>query len=82
MPDQSEEGEAAAIELAKTLKADLLPLEDSPASESAINDELAITGTLRVLRNGAGQDLPDPKEVLSRLRETSFRSGSICAARF
>lgn len=73
VPDRLEEGESAAIELAKTLKADLLLVDDLPAREYAIGQGLTITGTLGVVRDAARQSLLDIEDALARLQGTSFR---------
>lgn len=73
VPDRLEEGESAAIELAVTLNADLLLVDDLPARVYASQRGLAITGTLGVMRDAARQGLLSIRDALARLQETTFR---------
>jgi predicted nucleic acid-binding protein len=66
-------GERAAIELAASLKADLLLIDERKGAAVARNKGFAVTGTLGVLELAADRGLLDLADALSRLKGTSFR---------
>jgi predicted nucleic acid-binding protein len=67
-------GEAAAIALARELKADRLLMDDSDGRALAESLGLKVAGTLAVLRDAAMEGLVDLKKVLDDLRQTTFRA--------
>jgi predicted nucleic acid-binding protein len=66
-------GEAAAIELALSLHADLLLIDDRAGVSFAKQKGLRVTGTLGVRDLAASRGLINFKEAIARLRSTSFR---------
>ena len=66
-------GEREALALARTLKADLVLMDDRAAVAVAIKHGYAVTGTLGVLDLAARRGLVDLAEALARLKATSFR---------
>jgi len=66
-------GEAAAIELALSLHADLPLIDDRAGVSFAKQKGLRVTGTLGVLDLAASRGLIDFKEAIARLRSPSFR---------
>jgi predicted nucleic acid-binding protein len=70
--DRLDLGERAAIALARTIRADLLLIDESAGRGEAMRRKLRVTGTLGVLRASAEQGLIDVPDTLSRLRATSF----------
>jgi predicted nucleic acid-binding protein len=67
-----DEGERAAIELAASIKADLLLMDDRKGVSLARSKGFAVTGTLGVLELAAERGLLDLSDGLSRLKNTSF----------
>lgn len=65
-------GERAAIALADALSADFLLIDDARGRAEARRRQLAVTGTLGVLRTAAERGLIDVPVVIARLRTTSF----------
>jgi len=65
-------GERAAIALATALSANLLLIDDARGRAEAHRRHLTVTGTLGVLRTAAERGLIDVRDVLARLRTTSF----------
>jgi predicted nucleic acid-binding protein len=70
--DDLDLGERAAIALARTIRADLLLIDDAAGRAEATRRDLRVTGTLGVLRAGAEQGIVDVPEMLLKLRATSF----------
>jgi predicted nucleic acid-binding protein len=66
-------GEAAAIDLAVSLDADLLLIDDRAGVNLARQKGLRVTGTLGVLDLAAARGLLDFKQAIERLRATTFR---------
>jgi predicted nucleic acid-binding protein len=71
--NELDDGERAAIELAASLKADLLLIDERKGAAVARNKGFAVTGTLGVLELAADRGLLDLADALSRLKGTSFR---------
>jgi predicted nucleic acid-binding protein len=67
------QGEAAAIELASRLHADLLLMDDRKGVIAAERQGLNVTGTLGVLDFAADRGLIDFAEAVSALKITTFR---------
>jgi predicted nucleic acid-binding protein len=65
-------GEQEAIALAELLRADLLLIDELAGRTEARRRGLRVTGTLGILRAAAELDLIDIREILVKLRETSF----------
>ncbi len=65
-------GERAAIALAGVLHADLLLIDDAAGRTEARRRHLRVTGTLGVLRAAAERGLVDVRDVIARLKTTSF----------
>ncbi len=70
--DRLDLGEREAIALAKTLQADLLLIDERAGRAEAKRLGLRVTGTVGVLRAAAEAHLASPREVIQRLRQTSF----------
>ena len=68
-----DEGEIAAIELAISLGADLLLMDDRKGVTVARGKGLRVTGTLGVLDLAAQRDLVNFAQAVNRLRRTTFR---------
>jgi predicted nucleic acid-binding protein len=66
-------GEAAAISLAASLHADLLPMDDRKGGKAVRGSGLRVTGTLGLLEMAVQQGLIDFAEAAERLRPTTFR---------
>ena len=66
-------GEKAAIQLAASLNADLLLMDDRKGVSAAQRKGLRVTGTLGVLDLAAQQGLADFAPAVERLRQTNFR---------
>ena len=71
--DKIHAGEREAIALAEELRADLLLIDDKDGRQEAEKHQLAVTGTLGVLKAAAQQNIIDLPKVIDRLRQTSFR---------
>jgi predicted nucleic acid-binding protein len=69
-----DEGEAAVIALAISLRADLVLIDERRGVKIARNQGLRVTGTLGLLELAAQSGLVDFTEVAERLRLTTFRS--------
>jgi predicted nucleic acid-binding protein len=67
-------GESEAIALAEAIGADLVILEERKARQIAVERGLQITGLLGILVAAAERGLVELREVLERLRQTSFRA--------
>jgi len=70
--DELDLGERAAIALAGVLHADLLLIDDAAGRTEARRRHLRVTGTLGVLRAAAERGLVDVRDVIARLKTTSF----------
>src|SRR5262249_54027531 len=68
-----DEGERAAIALARAVSADLVLMDDRAGVAVARQNGLAVTGTLGVLELAARRGLIDLGSALSRLKATNFR---------
>jgi predicted nucleic acid-binding protein len=66
-------GEAAAIDLAVSLHADLLLIDDRAGVSLARQKGLRVTGTLGVLDLAASRGHLDFRQAIGQLRTTSFR---------
>jgi predicted nucleic acid-binding protein len=66
-------GERAAIQLAVSLDADLLLMDDRKGVHVAQGKGLRVTGTLGVLDLAAQRGLVDFTQAVNRLRRTTFR---------
>jgi predicted nucleic acid-binding protein len=66
-------GERAAIQLARSLGADLLLMDDRKGVKAALRMGLRVTGTLGILDLAAQRGLADFGEAVERLRQTNFR---------
>jgi hypothetical protein len=66
-------GEREAIALAEDVAADLVILDERKARQVALERGLSITGLLGLLVDAAERGLVELREVLGRLRQTSFR---------
>ena len=67
-----DDGERAALELARRLNADLLLIDDRAGVAAARRKGFSVTGTLGVLDLAAGRGLVDLAASFSRLKATSF----------
>jgi predicted nucleic acid-binding protein len=67
-------GERAAIQLAQTLAADILVLDDKAARAAATALGIRITGLLGILDLAAQRGLVRLSPTVDRLRSTSFRA--------
>jgi predicted nucleic acid-binding protein len=68
-----DEGERAAIALARAISADLILMDDRAGVAVAQQHGLAVTGTLGVLELAARRGLIDLAAALDRLKGTNFR---------
>jgi predicted nucleic acid-binding protein len=68
-----DEGERAAIALARVINADLILMDDRAGVAVARRHGLAVTGTLGVLELAARRRLIDLASALTRLKTTNFR---------
>jgi predicted nucleic acid-binding protein len=66
-------GEKAAIQLAASLHADLLLMDDRKGVNAAQRKGLRVTGTLGVLDLAAQRGLADFAQAVEQLRQTNFR---------
>ena len=62
-------GEAAAISLARELKADLLLIDDREGRKAAVKRHIPVTGTIGVLERAAQAGLLDLPEAFHGLKE-------------
>jgi predicted nucleic acid-binding protein len=67
-------GEKAAIQLALSLHADLLLMDDRKGVKTARSKGFRVTGTLGILELAAQAGLVDFPQAAERLRRTTFRS--------
>lgn len=74
---QLDPGEAAAISLAREVKADRLLMDDRDGREIAISLGLKVAGTLAVIRDAAEQQLLNLPSVLDQLKNTTFRAAPL-----
>jgi predicted nucleic acid-binding protein len=65
-------GEREALLLYQTLEADLLLMDERLGRMEATRRQIAITGTLGILKIGSRQGTLDIEEAVERLRSTSF----------
>jgi predicted nucleic acid-binding protein len=68
-----DEGEKAAIQLALSLHADLLLMDDRRGVSAALGKGLRVTGTLGILDLSARRGLIDFAQAIRELRQTTFR---------
>lgn len=68
-----DEGERAAIQLALSMRASLLLMDDRAGVEAALHKGLAVTGTLGILKLAAMRGLIDIEVILPQLTATNFR---------
>ena len=66
-------GEKAAIQLAASLHADLLLMDDRKGVNAAQRKGLRVTGTLGILDLAAQRGLADFAQAVEQLRQTNFR---------
>jgi predicted nucleic acid-binding protein len=66
-------GEKAAIQLAASLQADLLLMDDREGVSAARRKGLRVTGTLGILDLAGQRNLADFAQAVERLRQTNFR---------
>jgi predicted nucleic acid-binding protein len=66
-------GEKAAIQLAVSLNADLLLMDDRKGVSAALRKGLRVTGTLGILDLAAQRGLAKFAQAVERLRQTNFR---------
>jgi predicted nucleic acid-binding protein len=66
-------GERAAIQLAVSLNADLLLMDDRKGVNAAQRKGLRVTGTLGILDLAAQRGLADFAQAVEQLRQTNFR---------
>ncbi|MGA9669516.1 MAG: DUF3368 domain-containing protein, partial [Terracidiphilus sp.] len=80
-PDSSldflDRGEREAIALAVEIGADRLIADETLAREEAMRRNVAVIGTLGVLRNAARANLLDLPQALAKLKETNFYVASV-----
>lgn len=69
-----DDGEKAAIALAKEMNAQRLLIDETDGREIATRLGIPIAGTLAVLRDAALSQLLDLKQAFERLNATSFRA--------
>jgi len=65
-------GERAAIELAGSLQADAILMDDRAGVAAARARGFAVTGTIGILDSAARHDLVDFAQAVERLRRTNF----------
>ena len=66
-------GEQAAISLTKSLKADLLLIDEKLGRRAAIAEDLSIIGVVGILEEAAKKNLIDIQQAIARLQQTNFR---------
>lgn len=71
--EEIDAGERAAIQLAASLNADLLLMDDRKGVNAAQRKGLRVTGTLGILDLAAKRGLADFTQAVERLRRTNFR---------
>ena len=67
-------GEKAAIQLAASLHADLLLMDDRNGVNAALRKGLRVTGTLGILDLAARRGLANFAQAVEQLRQTNFRA--------
>jgi predicted nucleic acid-binding protein len=67
-----DEGERAAIALARQIQAELILIDDQAGRAEARRWKLRVTGTLGILRVAAQRGMIDVPAVIGRLRSTNF----------
>jgi predicted nucleic acid-binding protein len=65
-------GEREAILLAEEMRADAFLTDDLEGREEAVQQGIAVTGTLGILERAALRELLDLRAVIARLQTTSF----------
>jgi predicted nucleic acid-binding protein len=68
-----DEGERAAIALARSIRADLILMDDRAGVAAAYRYGLTVTGTLGVLDLAARRGLVDLEAIFAKLAATNFR---------
>lgn len=71
--DCLDEGERAAVQLALSMQASLLFMDDRAGVAAAIGKGLVVTGTLGILKLAATHELVAIESALDRLLKTNFR---------
>ena len=66
-------GEQAAISLTKSLRADLLLVDEKLGRRAAIAEELKIIGVIGILEEAANENLIDIRQAIAQLQQTNFR---------
>ncbi len=74
LPEGRNRGEAAAISLALSVKADMILIDDRAAAAVALARGLAVLGTLGILVMAGRQGLVDLRSAITRLQATNFRA--------
>jgi predicted nucleic acid-binding protein len=67
-----QEGEIAAINLAREMKADLLLIDEIEGRKAAAARKIPLTGTIGVLEMAAKANLLDLKEAFEKVKQTDF----------
>lgn len=67
-----DDGEKAAISLAKELKGDLLLIDEERGRKAAAARKIVIPGTIGVLERAAETNLLDLKDAFERVKKTDF----------
>lgn len=75
-------GESEAIALAQELHADAIIMDEKDGRQEAIQRNLRVIGTLRVLSDAAERGLLDLVKAFERLQMTSFRASQELYQRF
>ena len=68
-----DEGEQAAICLAKSLGANLLLIDEKLGRRAAIAEKLEIIGVIGILEAATEENLVDIQQAIARLQQTNFR---------
>ena len=67
-------GEREAVLLAEEIQADLLLMDERTGRREASKRNLAVIGTLGIIRAAAQHGMLDPNEAVRRLTQTTFRA--------
>ena len=66
-------GEYAAITLALSMHADVIPIDERKGTAVALAKGFKVTGTLGILRPAAQGELIDPTDAIAKLKRANFR---------